>query len=143
MNEEDNKGKKPVYLVSSCLLGLPTRYDGASRPSGECLQALAGAIWIPVCPEQLGGLSTPRAPADLCGGQGKEVLDGTAMVITSEGVDVTEQFIHGANQVLAIAEQQQVDGVFLKKGSPSCGTGEILGVTAALLLGSGIKVRAF
>ena len=51
----------PVYLVSACLVGLPTRYDGASRPSAECRRHLAGAIWVPVCPEQLGGLADPAA----------------------------------------------------------------------------------
>ena len=135
--------KRPVYLVSACLLGLNTRYDGASKPSAACRDELKGAIWIPVCPEQLGGLPTPRTPADLVGGQGGEVLNGRARVITRNGVDVTEQFIRGARQVLRIALEQQVAGAFLKRGSPSCGGGDVLGVTAALLKSKGIPVQEF
>jgi uncharacterized protein YbbK (DUF523 family) len=108
-----------------------------------CRSELKGAIWIPVCPEQLGGLPTPRTPADLVGGQGGEVLNGRARVITRNGVDVTEQFIRGAQQVLRIALEQQVAGAFLKSGSPSCGVGDVLGVTAALLKSKGIPVREF
>lgn len=138
------KDKRPVYLVSGCLLGFNTRYDGLSKPSMACKNELKGAIWIPVCPEQLGGLPTPRTPADLVGGQGKEVLAGLAKVITRNGEDVTKQFISGARQVLRIALEQQVAGAFLKSGSPSCGGGgEVLGVTAALLKSKGIPVREF
>jgi uncharacterized protein YbbK (DUF523 family) len=138
-----HKDKRPVYLVSGCLLGLNTRYDGLAKPSPACRRELAGAIWIPVCPEQLGGLPTPRIPADLVGGQGAEVLNDRAKVITRNGEDVTEQFIRGARQVLRIALEQQVAGAFLKSGSPSCGAGEVLGVTAALLKRNGIPVREF
>jgi uncharacterized protein YbbK (DUF523 family) len=134
---------RPVYLVSSCLLGFITRYDGLAKPSATCRDALQGAIWIPVCPEQLGGLPTPRSPADLVGGQGREVLAGSARVLTRGGADVTVQFTRGARQVLRIALEQQVAGAFLKSGSPSCGVGEVLGVTAALLMSHGIPVREF
>ena len=139
-------GKQPVkavYLVSSCLVGLVTRYDGVVKTNEACLKTLSGAIWIPVCPEQLGGLPTPRPPADLAGGQGDQVLAGKARVLTSEGVDVTGKFVSGARQVLSIAEQLQVSGAFLKSGSPSCGAGSVLGVTAALLQSRGIPVREF
>lgn len=139
----NSDGKCQVYLVSSCLLGFITRYDGSAKPSGACRLALKGAIWIPVCPEQLGGLPTPRAPAELVGGQGEEVLSGRARVVNRSGEDVTGQFLCGARQVMKIAEEQNVDGAFLKKGSPSCGAGEVLGVTAALLKSRGIMVREF
>lgn len=135
--------ERPIYLVSSCLVGLNCRYDGAAKPSAICRSALAGAVWIPVCPEQLGGLPTPREPAELVGGQGEEVLAGQARVVTRKGEDVTAQFIGGARQVLRIAAAQGVAGAFLKKGSPSCGGGEVLGVTAALLRSKGIPVREF
>jgi uncharacterized protein YbbK (DUF523 family) len=134
---------RPVYLVSSCLLGFITRYDGRAKPSASCREALQGAIWIPICPEQLGGLATPRSPADFVGGQGREVLAGLARVITRGGADVTGQFIGGARHVLRIALEQQVTGAFLKSGSPSCGVGTVLGVTAALLMSHGIPVREF
>ena len=134
---------RPVYLVSACLLGFNTRYDGLTKPSTACKNELKGAIWIPVCPEQLGGLPTPRTPADLVGGQGAEVLAGQAKVITRNGEDVTEQFVRGARQVLRISLEQKVIGAFMKSGSPSCGGGDVLGVTAALLKSNGIPVREF
>ena len=93
-----------VYLVSSCLVGLVSRYDGTTNPSDACRRELADKIWIPVCPEQLGGLPTPRTSADLVDGQGDGVLAGTARVVNRDGVEVTEQFLCGARQVLEIAE---------------------------------------
>jgi len=141
------KGKKtqwpPVFLVSACLIGLPTRYDGASRPCPACRLELAGTFWVPVCPEQLGGLPTPRPPADLVGGDGSAVLAGSARVVNREGLEVTAQFIKGAEMVLSLARELAVTGVFLKSGSPSCGCGRVLGVTAALLRREGFTVREF
>ena len=96
-----------------------------------------------MCPEQLGGLSTPRPPADIVGGTAREVLSGNARVITREGDDVTAQFILGAQQVLTIAETQQVKAVFLKANSPSCGLSDPQGVTAALLEASGFQLQEF
>lgn len=144
MASANSSNDKPeVYLVSACLLGFKTRYDGLSKPSVACKNALKGAIWIPVCPEQLGGLPTPRDPANLVGGQGLEVLAGKAEVITGTGEDVTARFLSGARQVLKIALEQKVAGAFLKSGSPSCGTGKVLGVTAALLKSNGIPLWEF
>ncbi len=122
-----------IFLVSGCLLGLKTRYDGRIVPSNACSKAAAGGICIPVCPEQLGGLSTPRIAADLVGGDGYEVLAGRARVLTRNGLDVTENFILGARQVLEIARQHDIAEVFLKARSPSCGLAPNIGVTAALL----------
>lgn len=122
-----------IFLVSGCLLGLKTRYDGRIVPSNACSKAAAGGICIPVCPEQLGGLSTPRIAADLVGGDGYEVLAGRARVLTRNGLDVTENFILGARQVLEIARQHDIAEVFLKARSPSCGLSPNIGVTAALL----------
>ncbi len=129
-----------VYLASACLLGLKTRYDGKAVPSDACLQAVSGAVCIPVCPEQLGGLPTPRTAADLAGGDGYDVLAGEARVITREGRDVTLNFIEGARQVLKIARQQKVTKVFLKAKSPSCGLHPKTGVLAALLQAEGFAV---
>lgn len=130
-------------LVSACLIGLCTRYDGQSKPSPSCLRQLAGYHWIPVCPEQLGGLATPRPAASLTGGDGYGVLAGTAQVIDSYGTDVTEPFLRGAAMVLTIARAQNIDLCFLKSGSPSCGLEPLPGVTAALLLTHGIQVVSF
>ena len=141
--KNDRQEVRAVYLVSSCLVGLTSRYDGVVNTNEACLKVLSGSIWIPVCPEQLGGLPTPRPAANLTGGQGDQVLADKARVMTVEGLDVTGQFVSGARQVLKIAEQLQVNAAFLKSGSPSCGVGKVLGVTAALLQSQGIPVREF
>lgn len=132
-----------ICLVSACLTGLCTRYDGQSKPSPRCLEQLAQYHWIPVCPEQLGGLPTPRPAADLAGGDGHAVLAGTAQVLDRHGNDLNEPFIRGAQMVLAIAQAQGIDCCFLKSGSPSCGLDPTPGVTAALLLAHSIRVISF
>lgn len=129
-----------IYLVSACLLGLRTRYDGRIITSAGCRQAVQGGICIPVCPEQLGGLSTPRIAADMVGGDGHDVLQGRARVVTRTGKDVTEHFIRGARQVLAIARQQDIARVLVRPRSPSCGLNPRIGVTAALLQQQGFDV---
>ncbi len=131
------------YLVSACLVGLCTRYDGMCKPDNHCLQELKGKCWIPVCPEQLGGLATPRAPANLVGGDGHEVLAGRAAVIDANGLDVSAEFIRGAEQVLAIARAQNITLALLKSRSPSCGLGQPTGVTTALLLTNGLNCQTF
>ena len=133
----------PIYLVSACLVGLRTRYDGQIKLCSECQRAIGSGIWIPVCPEQLGGLPTPRPAADIVGGNGGDVLAGRARVVTRQGMDVTDHFIAGAEQVLAVARAQPVAAVFLKGRSPSCGVSPLPGVTAALLLAHGFDVREF
>lgn len=133
----------PVYLVSACLVGLRTRYDGGIVLSPACRKALDDAIWIPVCPEQLGGLATPRISVDIEGGDGADVLAGRARVLSRSGLDLTENFIAGAGQVLEIARSQSITAVFLKARSPSCGVNSILGVTAALLRQHGFSLREF
>ncbi len=129
-------------LVSACLVGLCTRYDGCSKADRYCRDHLQGFFWIPICPEQLGGLPTPRTPADLSGGDGLAVLAGRARVIDRNGLDVSERFILGARQVLRIAQAQNIRLAFLKDRSPSCGLSPRLGVTAALLQQHGIHCIA-
>lgn len=136
-------GKFPCYLVSACLLGLRTRYDGQGKSHAGCLGLRATGFLIPVCPEQLGGLATPRPAAALVGGDGHAVLAGQARVVTRSGEDVSASFVAGAEMVLAIARLQPLAGVFLKGGSPSCGVQGLLGVTAALLQREGYLVREF
>ncbi len=138
-----SKHSQPIYLVSACLTGLKTRYDGKIKSCPKCAMALEGAIWIPICPEQLGGLSTPRIGAELTGGNGRDVLQGRARVIRQDRVDVTGQFIAGAKQVLQIARSQPISAVFLKAESPSCGLNRVLGVTAALLQEHNFILREF
>ncbi len=131
-----------MYLVSSCLVGLQTRYDGEIQESPSCREFLDETYWIPVCPEQLGGLPTPRRVADIVGGNGHDVLKGSAMVIGRDGRDVTCEFILGARQTLYIAMSQNIRGVLLKSKSPSCSV-RLPGVTAALLMENDIIVREF
>ncbi|VAV84745.1 Uncharacterized protein YbbK [hydrothermal vent metagenome] len=132
-----------AVIVSACLLGLPTRYDGGDSRSNELIKKLAGKVIIAVCPEELGGLSTPRPCSEITGdGTGADVLDGTACVQTSSGTEVTANFIKGAQEVLRIARLNKVTKAYLKEKSPSCGVKIIKqhgkdyagsGVTAELL----------
>lgn len=143
---------KKSYLVSACLLGLATRYDGGHNGSAALRKFCRRYRVIPVCPEQLGGLSTPRRPAEIRGGDGLDVLRGKAAVVDDAGADVTAQFLRGARAALRLAQLYRVEGAILKSGSPSCGSGKIRdgsfsgrcragdGVTAALLKEHGIPV---
>ena len=135
--------KAEKCLVSCCLIGLCTRYDGCSKPNSDCLEVLQRYVYLPVCPEQLGGLPTPRTPADLCDGNGRDVIKGHASVIDRQGFNVTKQFIAGAEAVLKIARAQDIKVAMLKAGSPSCGLTPVPGVTAALLLEHKIRVIEF
>lgn len=112
-------------LVSLCLLGISCRYDGQSRPAKLNLPA----DWhlIPVCPEQLGGLPTPRTPAERRGDRWE----------TEDGRDVTAQYRRGAEEALRIAELFHCDTAILKEKSPSCGCGKIYDGTFSKTLVSG------
>ncbi len=140
-------------LVSRCLLGHRVRYDGgASGPFDQLQRWIDEGRVVPLCPEVAGGLPTPRAAGEIPGGQGGEVLDGQAAVITTEGEDVSAQFLSGAYQALELVQQHDIRIAVLKANSPSCGnlltydgtfsgvkvTGE--GVTAALLRRHGVRV---
>jgi len=107
--------KKPRILISACLLGVECRYDGG----GQALPALDALMdeydLIPVCPEQLGGLPTPRTPSERREGR----------VIARDGTDVTDAFSRGAAQVCRIAGLFRAEYALLKARSPSCGFGEI------------------
>ena len=129
-------------LVSHCLLGEPCRYDGASRLDRRVLELhKAGHTLIPVCPEVLGGLDTPRAPAE---------LQPDGRVVNADGEDVTAAYQAGAEAALRIAKQSGCTAAVLKARSPSCGCGEVYdgtfthtlkggwGVTARLLREAGL-----
>jgi len=136
-------------LISSCLLGIGCRYDGSHSLVEEIIKKAQEMQFIPVCPEQLGGLPTPRAPSKIVKGDGKAVLAGGAQVTNSLGEDVTAAFIKGARETLKLARILGAKKAILKNTSPSCGlntpycetdTGYGLGVTAALLLSAGIEI---
>ena len=140
---------KSIILVSACLIGRPCRYDGRRAASRGLISMLSGRDWVAVCPEQLGGLPTPRAPARLEGGDGGDVLDGRARVINSDGADVTEAYVRGAETILDLAGRLGVSTCCLKDRSPSCGVSPSWdnngkargqGVLAALMSRSGFKL---
>ncbi|MFE0809265.1 DUF523 domain-containing protein [Streptomyces sp. NPDC058794] len=142
-----------TILVSACLRGVPCRFDGRHKASPEVEEAVAGRTVVSFCPEVAGGLATPRRPAELVGGDGHDVLDGTARVVEDTGDDVTAQFVDGARRALETARRNGCTQALLMPRSPSCGragvydgsfTGELVpgdGVTAALLERNGITVR--
>lgn len=143
-------GPSPV-LASACLLGINCRYNGKNSLNEKVLSYVSGRFVLPVCPEQLGGLPTPRSPNYIKDGSGLEVLERRARVVNADGVDVTENFIRGAEEVLALAKRFGVKKAIMKSGSPSCGVGWISvgetrregdGVTTALLRREGILVKS-
>jgi uncharacterized protein YbbK (DUF523 family) len=140
-----------LIIVSACLVGLKTRYDGDDNLIEAIRELVARGEAIPICPEQLGGLPTPRTPADLSGGDGGAVLDGAASVVDRNGIDVTEAFRRGAEESLSVARMTGATLAILKERSPSCGLrrvwidGELAdgrGVTAALLERHGVRIES-
>ena len=127
---------KEALLISACLLGAACRYNGASRPlDAETLEKLtARYALVPVCPEQLGGLPTPRLPAE-------RGYDG---VHNAQGESVTAQFFRGAAEALRLAQFFGCRKALLKERSPSCGSGEIYDgfFTGTLRPGDGVTAEA-
>lgn len=131
-----------TVLVSACLLGISCRYDGRSKGHPLAAELLKKHTVIPVCPEILGGLPTPRPPAERQG-------DG---VFTESGADVTDNYRRGAEEVLRLARLYGCEVAILKERSPACGSGQIydgsfshtltggFGVAAELLASSGVRV---
>ena len=129
-------------LVSACLLGVPCRYDGGSKPCAQVLALAEEHQMIPFCPEVYGGLPTPRPPAERVGER----------VLTQAGADVTQAYNRGAQAALDLFRRTGCQAALLKARSPSCGAGAIYdgsfqgrlipgdGVTAALLKAQGIPV---
>lgn len=132
-------------LISACLLGVACRYDGLSKPlDREIIEKLREQYHlIPVCPEVMGGLPTPRIPAE---------ISSDGKVFRQDGVDVSENYIRGAKEALRLAEIFQCDTVLMKEKSPSCGAGKIYdgsfsktltdgnGIAAELLQKNGIRI---
>jgi len=135
---------RKTVLVSACLLGVCCRYDGKGNPNSEVLALLDrdDVMLIPVCPEQLGGMPTPRIPSERQSGR----------VVNRAGEDVTASFRKGAEEALRIARLYDCRYAIFKERSPSCGCGRIYdgsftgtltdgnGVTTELLLQEGIRV---
>lgn len=119
-----------MKIVSACLAGLGCRYDGAAKPCPAVMKLVAAGQAIPLCPEQLGGLTTPRNPAERVGDR----------VLSRNGADVTAEFIRGAEEAMKIVELSGADGVILKAKSPSCGCGRIYDgtFTGTVIPGDGV-----
>ena len=133
---------RPKLLVSACLLGTYCRYDGSARVNSVVLALAEQYEIVPVCPEQLGGLATPRDPAERLGRR----------IVTNKGLDVTAEYCRGAEETLRLAQMLGCSAAVLKEHSPSCGHDEIYdgtfshrvvpgdGVAAELLRMNGIRV---
>lgn len=143
-----------MYLVSACLCGYSCRYDKVLCRDPQVRELILRGLAVPVCPEVLGGLSVPRAPAEIWGGDGEAVLDGRARVVTSQGQDVTKAYLEGAERSLSIGLQAGCTSAILKARSPSCGNGSVYdgsfthtlaegdGVLAALLRRHGFEIKS-
>lgn len=141
-----------MKLVSACLAGIPCRFDGNAKTSSAVQDLVSTGRALPLCPEQLGGLPTPRPAAEIQGGNGADVLAGSAKVMTFDGEDVTEQFIKGAEEAANQAVEAGVSEALLKSKSPACGCTRIFdgthsgrltdgqGVFAAALEKRGIRI---
>ena len=129
-------------LISACLLGLKCRYDGLSKENKDIINMIDQFEFIPTCPEVFGGLPTPRVPSEIKGDK----------VINKDGLDVTSNYLRGAEETLRLCRLYNCDIAVLKSKSPSCGKGLIYdgsfsgnliegnGITTQLLINNGIKV---
>ncbi|MEA1872700.1 MAG: DUF523 domain-containing protein [Chloroflexota bacterium] len=142
-----------MKLISACLLGIKCAWDGQDiYKSYKAIELSNFEMLMPVCPEQLGGLKTPRPPQEIQGGTGEDVLDGKCKVLNIDGEDVTQEFINGAEETLKIVKLFHIEEFIGKSRSPSCGCGQIYdgtfsrklidgnGITTALLKRNGIRV---
>jgi uncharacterized protein YbbK (DUF523 family) len=142
-----------MIIVSACLAGINTRYDGTNCRDTEIMDMVASGKAIPLCPEQLGGLPTPRPAISFINGDGNELISGTTGVraIGTDGIDYSKNLINGAMETLRIAKMFNIKKAILKEGSPSCGVFKVwvnsqkvegCGVTTAILKKNGIIVEA-
>lgn len=135
-----------MILISACLVGVNCKYNGENNYNEKAMELLKSGEAIFVCPEQIGGLTTPREPSEI-----KEI-NGKKHVINNRGNDVTIEFEKGANQVLKLVKELDIKKAVLQSRSPSCGIGKIYdgnfqgklvngnGILAQLLLDNGIEV---
>jgi uncharacterized protein YbbK (DUF523 family) len=147
--------QEPPLLLSACLVGTASAYDGLARKAdlGEEEIRPDRRLCLPICPEQLGELETPRIPSEIRGGGGHDVIFGRAVVVDRDGREVSEAFLRGARKVLSLARAVGAGRAVLKEGSPSCGVTVIhdgtfsgktvpgVGVTAAALEKLGLEVE--
>ena len=135
-----------MILVSACLAGVNCKYDGGNNYNKKIMDLVKSGEAILVCPEQLGGLTTPRTPSEI------KSIDSKKYVFTKDGTDVTDNYNRGAHEVLKLAKELGIKKAILKAKSPSCGCGIIYdgtftktkingnGITTQLLLDNEIEV---
>lgn len=135
------------------MAGIPCRFDGQAKLTRAALELVERDEAILVCPEEMGSLPTPRRPAEIVGGDGEDVLLGRAKVLTTDGEDVTAQYVAGAKKAADVVEDSKVNSALLKSKSPACGCSRIydgshsgtlvdgVGVFAAELKRRGIRVE--
>lgn len=123
-----------MILVSACLVGLNCKYSGKNNYNEKIFELVKEGKAIPICPETLGGLTTPRKPSEI------KYINGERRVINIDGVDVTEEYERGAKEVLELAKKLNVTKVILKDRSPACGKGKIYDgtFTGNLIDGNGV-----
>jgi uncharacterized protein YbbK (DUF523 family) len=140
---------KNTAIISACLMGFNCRYNCKNSLTHYIDVFLKKHNLVPLCPEQLGGLCTPRERAEITHGDGFYVINGYASVKTISGIDITNNFINGAKEVLDFVKSYNIKLAYFKEKSPSCGVNEIYiggtlskgaGVTTALLLENNIEV---
>ena len=141
-----------MILVSACLLGVNCKYNGGNNKNQKVIEFLKEIEFIMVCPEELGGLKTPRIPCEIVDESVGNLSKKKIKVINKDGIDLTENFVKGACETLEIAKSKNIKIAILKAKSPSCGCGLIydgkfnkklvLGnsVTAQILKDNGIEV---
>ena len=150
MTNDGSTNRRERVLVSACLLGEHCRYDARTNEDRVLLRELAarGCEPVPFCPEEHGGLGTPRPPAWIERTSAAKVLDGDERVVTDAGADVTAQFLAGARGALETCRAHGLRRAYLKERSPSCGVcqthanGKLVdgpGVTSELLRRNGIE----
>jgi uncharacterized protein YbbK (DUF523 family) len=137
------------YIVSACLAGVSCRYNSGHSRHETVVRLVEDGRALPACPEQLGGLSTPRPPAEFRKGDGREVLAGRAAVADAAGRTVTDSFLKGAVEFTRLARTFGATGAVLRDRSPSCGHRRVYidgqlkggrGVAAALLEAEGMEL---
>ena len=137
------------YIVSACLAGVACRFDGRHCREESIVGLVREGRALPACPEQLGGLPTPRPPAEFRSGDGRKVLDGGAEVSDQAGRIVTGHYLRGAIECVRLAKTFGAAAAVLKDRSPSCGLRRVYvdgrlrggrGVAAALLESEGLKL---
>lgn len=141
-----------MYLISACLCGVNCKYNGLNNLNDKCLELLRKGEALLVCPEQLGGLNTPRIPSEILG-NAKDIIElNKGKVINKEGKDVTKEFLKGAKEALKIAKEANIKKAILKESSPSCGSNFVYdgsftgnkikgkGITTYLLEKEGIEI---